>query len=204
MGQCFVNGVVYEVPDGAAIVIKNNTLYVDGEVYTGPGSKKEEENKFIIEVRGSLVSLEVKRGDVTVHGDVSGNVDAGGNVTVNGSVGKSVDASGDVNCHNVQGNVDASGKVDCWTVSGSVDASGNVECGYIGGKVDANGNVVCIQKGFKKTSQLLAEYAEKIAVDPNSQEAADLLEEHQNRGEFLELAKISRDLALALRMSAGK
>lgn len=120
--QVTVNGKSYNVPNGASINVVNNTLYVNGEKYEGQGY---EDKKFEITVTGGLANLKVERGDVTVHGNVEGTVDAGGSVT----------------CQDVAGKVDAGGSVTCGDVGGDVDAGGSVRCGNVGGDVDAGGSI---------------------------------------------------------------
>jgi len=120
--QVSINGKNFEVPDGSSINVINNKLFVDGQEYNGPGYESKE---FKITVTGGLASIKVERGNVEVHGNVEGTVDAGGSV----------------NCQNVGGKVDAGGSVRCGNISGDVDAGGSVTCGDIAGSVDAGGSI---------------------------------------------------------------
>ena len=91
---------------GNNIVIRNNTVVVDGKIV------KEHLNKSInIVVNGDVSHLDCD-GSVEVHGN-SGDIDCGGSCTVSG---------------NVNGNIDAGGSIVCGDVSGSIDAGGSVRC----------------------------------------------------------------------------
>lgn len=80
--------------------------------------------------------------NVTVYGNISGDVNAGGNVTC-GEVNGDVDTGGNATCGEVNGDMSAGGNVTCGDVGGDVDAGGNVACGDVDGDVDAGGNVTC-------------------------------------------------------------
>ena len=123
MNTVCINGKIISVPDGASISIVNDVLIVDGK----PWDEKEKLSGVVkIEVQGSLISLNVERGDVDVQGDVHANVNCGGSCKVGG---------------NVKGNVDAGGSVTCGNIAGDLDAGGSVKCGNVGGDIDAGGSV---------------------------------------------------------------
>jgi hypothetical protein len=120
--QINVNGKTFEVPDGSSINVINDNVYVNGEIYTGPG---QETKDFKIEITGGLAHLSVVRGNVTVNGNTE-QINCGGSVSVTGSVTGNVDAGGSVNCGNISGDVDAGGSVNCGSVGGDIDAGGSV------------------------------------------------------------------------------
>ena len=105
---------------GGSVSIINNRVYVDG-VEISDGETKSPV-KLIIEGDAMKVSTE---GEVEVHGNVLGELEAGGNVTC-GDTGATVKAGGNVTCGNVTGDVKASGNVTCGNIKGSAKASGNV------------------------------------------------------------------------------
>ncbi len=81
--------------------------------------------------------------NVTIEGDVQGDVDAGNSVTC-GDVGGSVDAGSSVTCGDVNGDIDAGGHVECGNVDGDVDAGGSVTVeGDVHGDIHSGGDVRC-------------------------------------------------------------
>lgn len=172
-----VGGVNYQVPDGASISIRNNTVFVNGKPFTGGDTN---DNRFQIEITGVVADVKVDHGDVTVHGNVTGTVDAGGNIT----------------CQNVGGDVDAGGNITCKNVEGNADAGGNIHCGDIKGDVDAGGNVRCEKKQNHSVRDKLAKYVEQIVqYGINSKEAEEILEDNDDDKEFIALAKLAHTLA---------
>lgn len=120
--QVTINNKTYDVPENSSISTVNGKLFVNGSPFEGPS---EEPKFFEVIIVGNVTDLRIERGNVTVHGNVTQDVDAGGNVTCR-EVSGSVDAGGTVQCGNVGGDVDAGGSVTCQTVNGDVDAGGNV------------------------------------------------------------------------------
>jgi hypothetical protein len=113
-----INGKQY--PDGN-ICITDDSVIIDGILQDG-----EKLSGIIrIEVTGDLKNLIVKKGSVTVHGNIQGDIDTGGSVAC-GNVHGSIDTGGSVSCEAVGGNVDAGGSVNCWNVGGNVDAGGSI------------------------------------------------------------------------------
>lgn len=107
---------------GRSITVINGRVIIDGNKLSGEDTTKS----IKIEIHGDLASIRVDRGDVEVHGNVAGNVDAGGSIQ----------------CKDVEGNVDAGGSIQCGDVKGDVDAGGSINCGNVGGSVDAGGSVM--------------------------------------------------------------
>lgn len=115
------NGKVYS---GKNISIINNVVYVDGKRVDSDDTGKTVEIHLMEGATIQKLVVEDALG-VTIHGSVSGNVDAGGSVTC-GSVGGAVQAKGSVNSKSVGGDVKAGGSVMCGSVQGNVKAGGSV------------------------------------------------------------------------------
>jgi len=140
-----INGEVYEGTGNPQITTINNVVYVDG-IPHDQVKPLGGDNILRLEVQmlGSVKGLSTT-GDVTVHGDVQGDVDTQGRVEVTQGVGGSVNSMGRVEVGGDVGrNVDSQGRVDVTgNVSGSIDTTGKVEVqGSVGGKIDTMGKVI--------------------------------------------------------------
>jgi cytoskeletal protein CcmA (bactofilin family) len=136
-----INGKTILLPDGGGPVsIRNGVLYVNGKKWEEQGNKTDASGIMKIVITGDLLSLTCDRA-VELTGGVGGDVHAVGNVVVHCDVNGNVDANGTVECKNVGGNVHSNGAVRCGDVTGNVDSNGRVECGNVGGSIDANGPV---------------------------------------------------------------
>lgn len=124
MGKMVINGVTIDVPPGSNVNCINGVVYVNGSPYDGGDGKASGIVK--IEIQGDPADIRTDYGDIEVHGNVHGKVDAGGSVTC-GDVSGDVDAGGSARCGNVQGSVDAGGSVTCENVGGDVDAGGSIK-----------------------------------------------------------------------------
>lgn len=122
MNQITVNGRTISVPSGCSLSVINNVVYVDGQRWEGDPL---EGTHHTFDVQGTLLSLKVDQGDVTVHGSVQGNVDSGGSVTC-GNVDGFVSAGGSFRGGHVNGNVSAGGSVTCEDIAGNVSAGGSI------------------------------------------------------------------------------
>lgn len=122
-GSVTINGKTYR---GSSIEVVNDEVKVDGK----PVEPAESSFKTVsIVVEGSCQDITVNVGDITVKGNVDGEVHTG---------------MGDIECGDVSGDVDdAMGNIDCKNVGGDVIANmGNVTCGTVQGDVSASmGNV---------------------------------------------------------------
>jgi hypothetical protein len=123
MNRCVINGVEINVPSGSNVSVIGDVIYVNGKPYDGKEGNASGIVK--IEIQGEPLNVRTDRGDIEVHGNVQGKVDAGGSVTCS-NVGKDVDAGGSVNCDAVNGSIDAGGSVNCGSVGGDIDAGGSV------------------------------------------------------------------------------
>lgn len=99
-----VNGKTYRIPGCHSISVINNKVFVDGKPYHDTGD-------------GELIAECI---NITIEGDVTGNV---------------VNESGDIKCGNVGGSVKiVSGDVSCDNVTGDVSTtSGDIKANSING-----------------------------------------------------------------------
>jgi len=122
-----IEGRTFE-SDGPISVIKGRVV-VGGKLLT------ELKDVLVrIEVIGDLSSLTTDA-EVTVNGNVQGDVDAGGGVSVTGNVQGDVKASGGIECGNVGGYAKAGGGIRAHDISGSVTAGGGIQCNNVKGGV---------------------------------------------------------------------
>ena len=105
MGKVNVNGKSYDIPDGCCVTINSGGITVNGQSITEFG--KIESKIVNVVVEGDVHSISTSSADITVKGNVIGNVTtASGDVTIHKDVGGSVTtASGDVECGSVHGSV---------------------------------------------------------------------------------------------------
>ncbi len=113
-----VNGkVVFEGKSGSVKIEQNSQVFNNGYNQTIINGVK---------CSGDVIAISGSQGiDVTIEGDVHGDVDTGMALT----------------CGNVKGNVDSGMNVTCGDVGGDIDAGMNVTCGNVTGDVDAGMNV---------------------------------------------------------------
>jgi hypothetical protein len=93
-----INGRIFS---GKSVVVKNNKVFIDGK------SVETDEKEINIEVTGNIENLTVDYcNDVKVTGDVSKVKTMSGDVTIGGEVKGNVETmSGDVRCGNITGKV---------------------------------------------------------------------------------------------------
>ena len=102
MGTIVINGIKTIVDRCCSVIVDNNIISINGKKICGCEGKE-------VTIEGDVGSLKCT-GNVKVHGNVTGNIDAGGSVQ----------------CNNVGGEVDSGGSVRCSKVGGSIDAGGSV------------------------------------------------------------------------------
>jgi len=95
-----INGIKIDYNDGC-IKISNGCVII--------GGKEIISNTTNVKIEGNVGDI-LCDGQVTVNGEVKGNVDAGGSVSC-GNVTGSVDAGGSVSALNINGDIDAVGSV---------------------------------------------------------------------------------------------
>lgn len=105
MSATFVNGKTYRIPGCHSISVINNKVFVDGKLYKDPED-------------GELIA---ERINITVEGNVTGNVENECGDIKCGSVGGSVNTtSGDIECDDVTGDVStASGDIKANSIKGN-------------------------------------------------------------------------------------
>ena len=104
-----VNGVNIKVPNGASISVENGVLYIDGKKYEG----EEVQDKEVV--------------SVVIEGNV-GNVNCACDITVNGNINGDIRASRDVDVKNIIGNINAGRDVDVdGDVTGRVSAGRDID-----------------------------------------------------------------------------
>lgn len=123
MGTMTINGRTFT---GNTMTMMNGRIIVDGKDVTDDTGV---DTKSILEVKiTGDVGRVMSDVAVSVHGNVTGDVQAGGAVSCD-NVGGSVSAAGSVSADDIKGNVTAGGSVSCDDVGGSVKAGGSVNHG---------------------------------------------------------------------------
>lgn len=127
-GEVNINGKTIKVPNNANVLVKNGTLYVNGERY----EDKELENKEVIAItiEGNVNKLDCKCA-ATVNGNVSKGAYSEGSMTVNGDVEGGIDCGGSCTVESqVKGNIDCGGScIVAGGQVGNIDAGGSVRVG---------------------------------------------------------------------------
>jgi hypothetical protein len=110
MSTVTINGTTFTVPDGSSVVVRNNTVTVNGKPLASGLTG-------IVEIKwdgpmGDLTS------DASVRcGDVAGNVRAGNSIS----------------CDAIRGNANAGNSINCDDIGGNANAGGSIHAsGYIG------------------------------------------------------------------------
>lgn len=123
-GYVIINGIKYDAPQGSAISVCDDGVYING-ILQHKANKKISSVEVNIQgnvnnidctgsvyVSGDCGSNVCCGGSIDIGGDVNGDVDAGGSVNISGSTGGDVDAGGSVLVHgSVIGDVNAGGSV---------------------------------------------------------------------------------------------
>lgn len=122
-GSVTINGKTYK---GRNVLVVNGRVIIDGkDASDQPDGTAKTYN---IHIEGSLNELKIEGygADVTVQGDVNGDLLCDGSAAVSGAVGAKVSAGGSVKCGDVHGSVNAGGSVKCGTIGGRVNAGGSI------------------------------------------------------------------------------
>ena len=88
------------------ITARNGVIMVDGKIVTAYGDK----NSSII-INGNVNSIQ-SSGNISVSGNVGGDVSCHGNVSVSGYVNGDIDCGGNMQCEFSSGNLRAGGKIN--------------------------------------------------------------------------------------------
>jgi hypothetical protein len=123
-----VNGKTWTAPPGSTLSVNNGVVFIDGKKVDDFDGKKVD--TISIQIEGDVLNIHID-GNVTVHGNVHGDVDAKGSVT----------------CQNVGGGIRCGGSVQCGDVGGDIDCGGSAKCSKVCGGVKAGGAVMCTAIG---------------------------------------------------------
>lgn len=112
MSTVNVNGKTYEFPNGCSVSVKNGKVYFEGKL--ADDFKNLKDKKIEIIVCGNCKEVKADAGNITVKGNVEGNVvsDAG-NISIEGDVRGNVTAEcGNISAYHISGNV----STDCGNI----------------------------------------------------------------------------------------
>ncbi|MDF2700594.1 MAG: DNA-binding protein [Haloplasmataceae bacterium] len=113
----------FQSNDEFKIVVMKGNKVIDYSLL--PNDMKEQLKKRTFELKGDCGSVECYC-NVSITGNVNGNIEAGDSVSINGNVGGNIEAGDNVNCGDVKGSVEAGDNVNCGSVGGNVEAGDNV------------------------------------------------------------------------------
>jgi hypothetical protein len=107
-----INGKTYTAPDGVSISVINNKVYFNGKLQEDFNNWKEKNIEIIVE--GNCKEVKADAGNITIDGNVEGNVNADvGNISIVGDVRGIVTADcGNISANHIFGNV----STDCGNI----------------------------------------------------------------------------------------
>ena len=110
-----INGKTYTAPDGCSVSVINNKVYFNDKLVEVFNDWKEKNIKIIVE--GDCKEVKADAGNITIEGNVEGNVNAdAGNISIEGDVKGNVTAD----CGNISANhIFGSASTDCGNIGGS-------------------------------------------------------------------------------------
>ena len=116
MNKVTINGKTYTALDGCSINVINNKVYTNGKLLEDFNDSKEKNIE--IKVEGNCKEVKADVGNITVEGNVEGNVTTDtGNVKIRGDVRGNVKTDcGNISSHHIFGNADT----DCGNINGSM------------------------------------------------------------------------------------
>lgn len=99
-----INGRTYSVPDGVSVSVINNKVYFNGKLQEDFNNWKEKNIEIIVE--GDCKEVKADVGNITIKGDVGGNVNADtGNIHIEGDVRGNVTTDmGNISAAHIAGN----------------------------------------------------------------------------------------------------
>lgn len=120
MNTVHINGRTYTAPDGCSVSVVNNKVYFNGKLAEDFNDWKEKNIE--IKIEGNCKELKADVGNVTIEGNVEGNVTSDtGNIKVRGDVKGNVTTDcGNVSSHHIFGNC----STDCGNINGHGSCSG--------------------------------------------------------------------------------
>lgn len=110
-----INGKKYTAPDGCSVSVINGKVYFDGKLAEDFTDWKEKHIE--IKIEGNCHDVKTDAGNVTVTGNVEGDVFTGaGNIKVRGDIkGNTKTDCGNISSHHIFGNANT----DCGNIKGS-------------------------------------------------------------------------------------
>ena len=145
MNKVTINGKTYTAPDGCSINVINNKAYVNGKLLEDFNDWKEKNIE--IKVEGNCNEVKADAANITVGGNVEGNVSSdAGNITIRGDIkGDAKTDCGNIKSHHIFGNA----STDCGNVNGNMQMTtfGNFSSNIRG----YNNTVVSNKKGWFKS-----------------------------------------------------
>lgn len=104
MNKVTVNGKTYTAPDGCSVSVINNKVYFNSKLAEDFNDWKEKNIE--IKVEGNCAEVRTDTGDITIEGNVDGNVSSNvGDIKVRGDVKGNVSTNcGDISSHHIFGN----------------------------------------------------------------------------------------------------
>ncbi len=105
MNKIQIGGKTFSIPNGSSISIKNGKVIVDGKLL----ESTEPLRPIYVEVYGDVKDLKTNN-TATIHGSVTGSVEAGNTVEC-GDVGGNVEAGNSVHARHIKGNVKAGNSI---------------------------------------------------------------------------------------------
>ena len=107
-----INGKIYSAPDNCVVSVKNNKVYFNGKLAEDFNDWKEKNIKIVVE--GNCKEVKADAGNITIEGNVEGNVNAdASNISIEGDVKGNVTADcGNISANYIAGNV----STDCGNI----------------------------------------------------------------------------------------
>ena len=115
MNKVSINGKTYTAPDGVSVSVVNNKVYFNGKLAEDFNDWKEKNIE--IKIEGNCNKVTADAGNITVNGNVEGDVSAdAGNINIKGDVKGNVEADcGNISANHINGNV----RTDCGNIKGA-------------------------------------------------------------------------------------
>lgn len=107
-----INGRTYSAPDGVSVSVINNKVYFNGKLQEDFNNWKEKNIEII--VCGDCKEVKADAGNISIKGNVEGNVNADtGNISIEGDVKGNVTADcGNISANHISGDV----STDCGNI----------------------------------------------------------------------------------------
>lgn len=139
-GAVVINGKSYNPRAGGSVSIENGAVYVDG-VCSDPTIPSSTSATFNVKIEGTVGSIRLDVGSVTVAGDVDTIGTASGDVVVNGHVRGAVNT--------MSGDVDIRGDLH----GNATTMSGDIKSGYVQGAASTKSGRVNVQRRVRVVKQ---------------------------------------------------